>query len=346
MPKSSIHKQGYLFKQGTYFSSWSERYFSLESSILKQFPDAETAVPSHSIYLGSAAVEGVFSPLENEDHGFGAIYSLVMRWPLPQSPDPLEEQWGYMHIGSYEKAEIEDWFDSISALIKVEQTRRLLGNHGREISSIVPVTRMKPQLTAPVVPTKYTVPLERFVSLFNTSSRGWTLLNSHDGMLYQSTENSRLWKFTTLIKSTSSKRVWESMFSETAGEWEPQVKHASTILSVQEITTEQIMTDRARMQSELWSVQAVCELDRFGLKDEKTGVFLVVGSPVKDVPSSLAVDSVGWAVETLTDKLVMLTMIFEFSKFQVGLVTNFTGEKLAEIFCSHSRRSKEFILSQ
>ena len=350
--KSAVHKQGYLFKQGTYFSAWNERYFSLESSLLKQFQDVDSAMPSYSIYLGYAAVDGVFSAQMNEEAGYGAIWSLVVRWPLPMSPDAIEEQWGFMHIGSYDEKEIDEWFDSISALIKVEQTRRLLGEMGnRAIGTntppdFLPIPPGRPRTILHVSPhIKETFPrgwipvYENFVSNFNIPPGRWNLHSTHDGMLYQNKDNEHLWKFTLLVprddgivvSSVTAKRVWEAIMGEAAGLWEPSVKEASYVLRNTEViaasegTSGTIFLDKADFNCSIrrWILSAdfSVHVDRLSFKDDRAGMYIVLGHPRKgdtgkDESNKFLMESMCWGIETLLEHKSLITVMFEFQRVQ------------------------------
>jgi len=353
--KSAVHKQGYLFKQGTYFSAWNERYFSLESSLLKQFQDVDSAMPSYSIYLGYAAVDGVFSAQMNEEAGYGAIWSFVIRWPLPMSPDAIEEQWGFMHIGSYDEKEIDEWFDSICALIKVEQTRRLLGEMGnRAIGTNTPpdflpiptgrsrtILHVSPHIKTSL-PRAWIPVYENFVSNFNIPAGRWNLESTHDGMLYRNRDNDRLWKFIllvprddgVLVSSVTAKRVWEAILGEAAGTWEPSVKHASYVLRDTEVITANegssntIFLDKADFNCAVrrWIVSADFSLhvDRLAFKDDRSGMYVVLGHSRKqavvngdtDLSSKLFIESMCWGVETILEHKSLITVIFEFQRVQ------------------------------
>jgi hypothetical protein len=307
------------------------------------------------------------------------------------SPDAIEEQWGYMHIGSYEEKEIDEWFDSISALIKVEQTRRLLGELGNRAIGTntppdflpIPVGRTKPLLhvTAHVKESivahsaKFGVAYEKFVNDFNIPNTRWKLVCSHDGMLYRNRDNDRLWKFTILIprddviSSVTAKRIWEAVLSGGPGNWEPQVKNANYDLTNSDLVVDgnlQMFTDKVTFTScierlNFQPVPIVSLVDRLSFKDDRSGVFLVLGIPQIDPgtattgnekPERVQLESMSWGIETLLEHKSVLTFIFEFSRKQPGLsnpiefLFNAFPKIFAESICAHPRRVKEFILSQ
>jgi len=354
-PSNMVHKQGYLFKQGSYFSAWNERYFSLESSLLKQFQDVDSAMPSYSVYLGSAAVEGVFAAQSNEEAGYGAIWSIVIRWPLPMSPDAIEEQWGYMHIGSYEEKEIDEWYDSISALIKVEQTRRLLGELGNRAIGTntppdflpIPAGRAKPLLhVTPHVKESiiracnlFGPAYEKFVADFNIPNGRWRLTSTHDGMLYHNKDNDRLWKFTilvprddgVLVSSVTAKRLWEAILSDSPGVWEPQIKMSKYILKNSNVTVDgnlQLFTDNVEFTSSIQRlnfepVDVTFAVHRLSLKDDRSGMFMVLGLPATESvgggKEKISLESISWGIETILEHKSQITVLFEFSRKQNGL---------------------------
>jgi len=379
----SVHKQGYLFKQGTYFSAWNERYFSLESSLLKQFQDVDSPMPAYSIYLGFAAVDGVFSPETNEEAGYGAIWSLVVRWPLPMSPDAIEEQWGFMHIGSYDEKEIDEWFDSIAALIKVEQTRRLLGEMGNRAigtstpSDFLPIPpgRLRTVLHASPymkdsIPRSWIPVYENFVTNFNIPPGRWNLESTHDGMLFRNKDNDRLWKFSLLVprddgvvvSSVTAKRVWEAVLGEAAGVWEPKVKNGSClvretlVMPSGEGSSNTMFMDKADFNCAVrrWILSAdfsVC-LERLSFKDDRSGMYLVLGHPQRGSMERSILESMCWGIETILEHKSMITVIFEFQRItdqsnkMVRFLCNFVPSIIAQAITSHPQRIKEFILSQ
>lgn len=386
LAKTAVHKQGYLFKQGTYFSAWNERYFSLESSLLKQFQDVDSAMPSYSIYLGYAAVDGVFSAQANQDAGYGEIWSLVIRWPLPMSPDAIEEQWGFMHIGSYDEKEIDEWYDSISALIKVEQTRRLLGEMGnRAIGSNtptdflpIPAGRQRPILhVSPhikeALPRSWVPLYENFVRNFNISPGRWILESSHDGMMYRNKDNDRLFKFTLLVprddgvgvSSVTAKRVWEAILGEAAGTWEPGVKGGSCVIRDTEVisptegSSNTLFLDKAEFKCSIrrWILSADFGFDteRLSFKDDRSGMYLVLGHPQKSKGGQdrrVALESMCSSVETILEHKSVITVIFEIQRMQetsdkiLSVLLSFFPTVIADAIAAHPRRIKEFILSQ
>ena len=364
----TIHKQGYLYKQGTYFSTWNERYFSLETSLLKQFTDADSPIPSYSIYLGTAVVDGVFSAADNSELGHGELYTIAIRYPLPTAPDALEEQWGFMHLGSYEEKEIDEWFDSLSALIRVEQTKRYMASLGDSTPPDVysastrrTVTILQPEMAA-VVPARFKQPYLRAVEKFNAPAADWNLVSSIGGLLCRHRTNSRSWKFSVAIPRANAgvKRVWESLLGSAAAAWEPAVKRAYAQVTNQDLViTEaaQLLTDTWNMHSEFgsgWvSGQLAASLDRVAFRDDKSGVYIVVGVPASDdSPSnSLVLESVVWIAESVSDQTVVLTCFLGISKVQKSLSSTVLCALAPDVVADAVMRPavvriRDFILSQ
>ena len=368
----TIHKQGYLFKQGTFFATWNERYFSLETSLLKQFPDAENALPTCSIYLGTAAVDGLFSPDDNMDNGHGSMWSFVIRWPLPAAPDMLEEQWGFMHLAAYEKEEIEEWYDSIVALIKVEQTKRMMSAAARTGLHTPPeyfpvpsghVFSMLNSESACILSPRFQSAFNQLVDDFNSCAiaRKWrTVSADHGGILSQSTVDSSLFKFCVTVPKSKAgpKRIWESILSPNAGKWEPLVKHAIVTIDNQDVEMKddkQLLTDQWIMNTTVNGTDATLACDRVGFRDDRTGIYIVLGVPCETVAESskrkISLQSIAWTVESVTERSSALTVYFRFpshqTDFLLGLLGSFSSSSLAEaIVRPAASRLACFILSQ
>ena len=377
-PVHVVHKQGYLFKQGTFFSSWNERYYSLETSLLKQFSDADSAIPSYSIYLGSAAVEGIFPAASNDELGYGAIWSFVLRWPLPSTPDMLEEQWGFMHIGSYNEKEIDEWYDSLSALIRVEQTKRLMSISSTRKARIIttppdfmPVpSGFTPTLVSPnedvrhAITVRFSNAYDRLLAEFNSPSSHWFLVSSRGGMLYRNKEHERCWKFCVSVPKSkaTAKRVWESVLSAEVAAWAPMVKDASAAITDQKFASAkevEVATDkwtmRSTINSDLMSISVTSGMDRVAFKDPATGVFFVLGMPnasnAHDSVDHVAVDSVSWAIVAVSDDSSTLSVYVTISAKQASRTLTAACaaslSNLAEAIVRPSAvRIREFILSQ
>lgn len=375
-PKTTIHKQGYLYKQGTYFSSWNERYFALETSLLKQFTDTESAIPSYSIYLGSAAVEGIFSAESNDELGYGKMWSFVLRWPLPASPEIIEEQWGFMHIGSPNEKEIDEWYDSLSALIRVEQTKKVMlaGINVKQALSthpdFLPISSgySRPRLSISeevrkAIAPKWTNACSKLVEQFNSSPQKWILESSAGGLLYRHRDNERRsWKCSLAIPKDkgTTKRVWECIMSETAAAWEPAVKDAHAKISAQNVVIEngvvQLFTDvwewtADGLDTPVGGDQVISStIERIAWKDEKTGTYLVVGVPQSSI-QSFAIEAMAWSVESTSDVTVVATVFFTLFKKQptatIHMISSaYKSEVAQSVVRANLRRVKEFILSQ
>ncbi|KAF4756077.1 hypothetical protein FOZ63_028297, partial [Perkinsus olseni] len=159
---SLFRKQGYLLKQSSaYFTQWLERkadwgplgpeaenffsyvgwcwgtrYVTLEGPMLKIFTTAAHHQPRQSVFLGRVAVEGMWTAKENEEDGYGEVWSFVIRWPPPvrghsddgvASSDPISwpapSELEFLHIGSYDEQECEEWFRAVKqAIISVDRT--------------------------------------------------------------------------------------------------------------------------------------------------------------------------------------------------------------------------------
>lgn len=373
-PKTTIHKQGYLYKQGTYFSSWNERYFNLETSLLKQFTDSESAIPSYAIYLGSAAVEGIFTAESNDELGYGKMWSFVLRWPLPTSPEIIEEQWGFMHIGSPNEKEIDEWYDSLSALIRVEQTKKVMlaGINVKQALSTPPdflpipsgYTRPRLSISEEVrkaIPPKWTNACSKLVEQFNSSPQKWILESSAGGLLHRHRDNERSWKCSIAIpkEKATTKRVWECIMSESAAAWEPGVKGAHAKISDLNVVIEngvQLFTDVWEWTAEgldapIRGDQVISStIERIAWKDEKTGTYLVVGVP-KSSTQTLAIEAMAWSVESASDVTVIATVYFTLSKKQPTALIHtissaYKSEVAQAVVRANLTRVKEFILSQ
>ncbi|KAF4655078.1 hypothetical protein FOL47_009613, partial [Perkinsus chesapeaki] len=145
---SLFRKQGYLLKQSSaYFTQWLERYVTLEGPMLKVFTTAAHHQPRQSVFLGRVAVEGMWSAKENEDDGYGEVWSFVIRWPPPVKSheegavDPLSwpppSELEFLHIGSYDQQECEEWFRAVKqAIISIDRTYRIQSQYRqRRLSS-------------------------------------------------------------------------------------------------------------------------------------------------------------------------------------------------------------------
>ncbi|KAF4713788.1 hypothetical protein FOZ62_023401, partial [Perkinsus olseni] len=134
---SLFRKQGYLLKQSSaYFTQWLERYVTLEGPMLKIFTTAAHHQPRQSVFLGRVAVEGMWTAKENEEDGYGEVWSFVIRWPppvrghcddgvAPSEPIswPAPSELEFLHIGSYDEQECEEWFRAVKqAIISVDRT--------------------------------------------------------------------------------------------------------------------------------------------------------------------------------------------------------------------------------
>ena len=202
-------RKGYLYKQGAYFGAWNDRYFSLEGSLLKQFSDSETPFPSYTIFLGSAVVDGIFTPASNEEAGHGVIYSFVLRWPIPG--EALEQSWGYMHLGSYEEGDLQEWFNQIKAMTN---RKKIDVDDELRKETKLPVTAPKGFTNK-----NYT----EFASLFNYPMDAWSLQNAQDGLLYRMIDDPGYWRFNIRV-SADPKTVWETLLLPEANRWEPTIK--------------------------------------------------------------------------------------------------------------------------
>jgi hypothetical protein len=356
-PLQTIHKQGYLFKEGTFFSTWNERYFSLETSLLKQFTDAENALPTYSIYLGTAAVDGLYSPEDNTENGHGNMWSFVIRWPLPTAPDILEEQWAFMHLGSYDRSEIEEWYDSLVALINVEQTKRLMtavrsGSSSPTEAFPIPAGRVPTLIidreSRKIVPTSFQTTFDRFVDDFNSacSLSKWKLIsNSNSGFMSQSRRDSLLWKFSVAIPRNKAgpKRIWESLLSPAAASWEPLVKNACAAIEEQDAVIKDdkqlvsdIWTMTSRIGSGLVSLVVGASFERVGFRDDKTGIYVVIGKPTTNSQSGreISFESIAWTVESVSDQSSVLTVFWRLAGIQkdlpLGMLSSFFPQTLAE----------------
>jgi hypothetical protein len=368
----TIHKQGYLFKQGTFFASWNERYFSLETSLLKQFPDAENALPTVSIYLGTAAVEGLFSPEDNLDNGHGLMWSFVIRWPLPAAPDILEVQWGFMHLAAYEKEEIEEWYDSLVALIKVEQTKRVMQAGARTGINTPQDYFPVPSGHAPSFLTSESAQIlsPRFQSAFNqvvedfdscALARKWkTVSSDNGGLLAKSATDKALFKFSVAIPKTKAgpKRIWESVLSPNAAKWEPLVKQASASIDNQDVEMKgekQVLIDQWILATTIGGSEATLACDRVGFRDDRSGIYIVIGIPLETPPESskrnIAFQSIVWTVESVSERSSVLTVFFRFPDHQsdivLGFMDMFSSSCLPEAIARPAAtRLAGFILSQ
>ena len=365
----TIHKQGYLFKQGTYFSTWNERYFSLETSLLKQFTDADSPIPSYSIYLGTAVVDGVYSAANNSELGHGELWTMAIRYPLPTPADALEDQWGFMHIGSYDEKEIDEWFDSLAALIRVEQTKRLMASLGDSTPpefAIASNRRQTSVLSAEMVvklPERFTKVYPHFVDKFNSPPAEWTLESSIGGLLYRHAHEASWWKFSVAIPRAKAgvKRVWESLLGASVAAWEPAVKSACAAISDQDL----LLVDNTQFLTDTWTAQTEvgtrfitsvvsCALDRLAFRDDKSGVHVVFAVPTEPdrcAVRHLHVNSLGWTAESVSDQTVVLTCFADIATQQRDFVTStlctVAGDVVAEaLFRPAVVRIREFILSQ
>ena len=166
--------------------------------------------------------------------------------------------------------------------------------------------------------------LANFVSNFNSPTCAWQITDSasNDGLLYSSNDQNGLFRFTLLVRAPA-KRVWESLLSEVANQWEPLVKSAyATIANSGVVANSEIFTDTFTLRAKYFQTS----FPRIGFKDTRSGVFLVVG------------ESMGWAVQALTDRLALLSFIFSLPEDSSAAVV--------ESVLAHPRRIKEFILSQ
>ena len=371
-PVQTIHKQGYVFKQGSFFSTWNERYFSLETSLLKQFTDADNALPTYSIYLGTAAVDGLFSPEDNTDNGHGNMWSFVIRWPLPSAPDILEEQWGYMHLGAYDRSEIEEWYDSILALQKVEQTKRLMasvrsgGTTPPEAFPIpagrTPTILRDTQESRDLLSSDFSSLFDKFVDVFNSSPRCWEVVSSvNEGMLFRSRNDGNCWKFSIPFPKHKAgpKRIWESVLSLTANKWEPLVQNACAEIDDQDAVMKndkQLVSDTWSMTSRVKSVVPVeigASLERVGFRDDKSGIYVVLGKPCDKGHKGrhVSFDSIFWSVESVSENFSLLTVFWTLTKVQsdlpFGLYASVFSESVAEAITRPTAlRMRSYILSQ
>lgn len=367
-PAQTIHKQGYLFKQGSYLPSWNERYFSLETSLLKQFADAETPIPSYSLYLGSAAVAGIFSASQNEDLGYGLLWSFVIRWPLPAASDMVEEQWGYMHIGSYDQKEADEWFDTIEALIRVEQTKRLFMNSSftRDFSTRTPpdflpippgnqVTRLSFSYTVQnSIPYEFTNAYHKLITDFNQGLSRWTLVDASQGLLRNLKEDNSSWKFSVDIpaEKASAQKIWEILGNPDAAAWEPFVKHAfskieNSVSSSSPLTG--ILSDKWTMRAHLRigrNEEGTLTLNRVGFRDPESRIYIFIGLPDEDQQNSFSISSLAWTVEPVNESTCILTSFISFTNGHHHLPLSSLEEMALAVFRASVIRIKEFILSQ
>ena len=367
-PAQTIHKQGYLLKQGSYLPSWNERYFSLETSLLKQFADAETPIPSYSLYLGSAAVAGIFSASQNEELGYGSLWSFVIRWPLPASSDIVEEQWGYMHIGSYDQKEADEWFDTIEALIRVEQTKRLFMNStlSRNLYTRTPpdfmpipsgnqVTRLSFSYTVQnSIPNEFSNAYHKLIADFNQGMSRWILVDASQGLLRNLKEDNSSWKFSVDIptEKASAQKIWETLGSPDAASWEPFVKDAvskieNSLSSSSPLTD--IVTDKWSMRAHLrigGYEEGTLSLNRVGFRDPESRIYIFIGVPDENQQNSFSISSLAWTVESVNESTCILTSFVSFINGHHHIPLSSQEEMALAVFRASAIRIKEFILSQ
>lgn len=355
MKAEAIHKQGYLFKQGSYLPTWNERYFSLETSLFKQFTDSETHVPSYSVYLGSACVSGIFSASENEELGYGLLWSFVIRWPLPASPDVLEEQWGYMHIGSYDEKEAEEWFDSVQSLIRIEQTKRIVMSSrffrdaaNRTPPDFLPIPSGNPvsrlvfsDTVSQSLSQRFSESYMNLIYAYNQGLNRWKLVNSSKGSLRKILDNENVWKFSVAISRdiASPQKIWETLFNPDANAWEPLVKNSYAI-------TEHSISDGLDRISDTWTFHSrmmdseiTLKLDRKGFRDGPTGFPFILGLPSEQKNNAPGISSFDWTIAPVSESTSIVSV---FVNFLPGCRTQ---EKLVHAIVQPSvNRLREFIL--
>jgi hypothetical protein len=353
----STHRRGFLHKQGSFFSSWTEKFYQLDSTFFKQFSDSETPVPSYSIYLGTAAVEGVFSAEENDALGFGPVRSFVLRWPTTAG------EWGYMHLGSYDAAETDEWCDTLSALIRVAQVRKLAIDSGTvdPVSSRAGpggdrtgvVKKVVFQLNEKIYKSlskKFQICFSNFLNELN--NKNYSLMSSNHGLVY-SNQNSI--KFRFIIKNFPPKRLWESLLSNSLCEWAPAVLscHSSVTGSVEPILVDddvQIFRDEWRMVSTVLNVLPVsADFDRVAFRDEHSGNYFILGLPSGQGKGGLEVESFCWVIEQLNGTDCLVTNYFCISRnqdnFALRVVSRLIPSAVPLALLNHSIKIQSFIPS-
>jgi hypothetical protein len=168
-----------------------------------------------------------------------------------------------------------------------------------------------------------------------------------------------------IVSSVTAKRIWEAILSGGPGDWAPAVKNAKYTLSNSDVVVDgnfQMFTDKAYFQSsiERLNFQPVpihTSVDRLSFKDDRSGMYLVLGLHETDHPSShsderLYLESMSWGIETILEHKSVVTFLLEFSRKQTGLSSplqflyNAFPTVFVESLCAHPRRIKEFILTQ
>lgn len=175
-------------------------------------------VCANGCIIGSAIVEGLYSPQSNDEAGYGIIYSFVLRWPL--QGDFVEESWGYMHLGSYEEKDLEDWFLCIRTTIRDEQKRKLMPLVGNSDDS----NRAKSLNLA--LDHEPIFPYCEFVRLYNMPISRWILKSTENGTTYVNYGGHI--RYSVYIEE-SVQKVLHAFTSEEANTWTtPYVKNAKT----------------------------------------------------------------------------------------------------------------------
>ncbi|KAF4689175.1 hypothetical protein FOZ63_024444 [Perkinsus olseni] len=305
-------------------------YVTLEGPMLKIFTTAAHHQPRQSVFLGRVAVEGMWTAKENEEDGYGGVWSFVIRWPPPvrghsddgvASPEPISwpapSELEFLHIGSYDEQECEEWFRAVKqAIISVDRTyriqyqyrqRRLSSSDGQSYEATANNESQLEKIRT-VLPdrlkSKYPAALKDVERL-----DAWEPVFAGHGCQIAVNKSSRATKFrlVQLFDGFDSDRVWREIKEGSFGTWLSRVDGCCfqpiTTIATDEDTT--VTTDYACLFVEEERVSRLkirADLIRALIDSKKQMVATTSGESFEGLGRRVEMDYIFWSVEPLPNR--------------------------------------------
>ncbi|KAF4698453.1 hypothetical protein FOZ63_017480, partial [Perkinsus olseni] len=302
-------------------------YVTLEGPMLKIFTTAAHHQPRQSVFLGRVAVEGMWTAKENEEDGYGEVWSFVIRWPppvrghcddgvAPSEPIswPAPSELEFLHIGSYDEQECEEWFRAVKqAIISVDRTyriqyqyrqRRLSSSDGQSYEATANSESQLEKIRS-VLPdglkSKYPAALKDVERL-----DAWEPVFAGHGCQIAVNKSSRAMKFrlVQLFDGFDSDRVWREIKEGSFGSWLSRVDGCCfqpiTTIATDEDTT--VTTDYACLfveEERLSRLKVRADLIRALIDSKKQMVATTSGESFEGLGRRVEMDYIFWSVEPL-----------------------------------------------
>jgi hypothetical protein len=123
-------------------------------------------------------------------------------------------------------------------------------------------------------------------------------------------------------------------------EWEPLVKNASANIENSTLLPHDVISDEWAMLAQLRGRDCRLRLKRVGFRDDKSGIYILIGVPVVDANNSPAppVVSLAWTVEKVNESNTILSIFITLAVVDQNLVEAVIRPGVIRV--------REFILSQ